>query len=114
MEQIIETHNQAAIFVVSISLVRPFFLWNVLAQFPCDAHIFPAAHGHGMTFDREQIGDMFTSEMVEQNTKLVIFAVRDSSSNKRTCSGRDCRRHRLKKAGSYYRFSSRRERTYRI
>jgi hypothetical protein len=33
--------------------------------------------------------------MIEQNAKVVIVAAQNSSPNHRTCSGRDCRRHRL-------------------
>jgi hypothetical protein len=45
-----------------------------------------------LTRDKEQISRMFTSEMIEQNAKVVIVAARDSSPNDRTRSGRECRR----------------------
>jgi hypothetical protein len=81
MEQLMEIRDQAAAFVVSTDLGRPSFLWDILAQSPGGALKHPA------TPDKEQIGHMFTSQLIEQNAKVVIFAARKSSSNDRTCSG---------------------------
>jgi hypothetical protein len=44
-----ETRNQASVFARQYLFRETILVWDVLAQFPRDALIFPAAHGHGVT-----------------------------------------------------------------